>query len=134
MTVTVGDVMRHVRCYFEGEEVTVPLRDGHWPEDIDAGWMAVTSPDAFRGVYEIQPGGRAFPAPMAAGYRLYPPSDFLRLCRAIDDWAKEHPPTDAALEQVGSCATRRDGTVSDWQRVFSLRLHPWRRMFTRVDA
>lgn len=140
MTVTIQDVMRHVRNHFvtgsvEGEWQT---RDGLLsPAAFRPGeWIAITGADAPCGVYQLDEYG-AIPGAVDAAWSgriclLSPPEDFLRLCREIADWAKAHTDPTLTGERFGEYS--RSMEPGGWTTVFAAALAPYTRMYPEVNA
>ena len=118
MAVSVAAVMRRVNNYFE-REVGDTLA-----AVADAPFVAVEG----LGVFEA---GRAPDQPMEGRvWGLYPPDDFLALCREIEAFDRERPPGAPRSESFG--AYRYELPDGGWEAAFASRLLPYRRMFTEV--
>lgn len=140
MTVTIPDVMRHVRNHFVTDILTGSwtLISGHIapasPSLTPGAWIAI--PDGpLRGVYQLNEYGALSDAPDAAWtgriLLLEPPQDFLRLCREIAQWAREHADPTLTSERFGEYS--RQTTASDWTQVFAAALAPYTRMYPEVN-
>lgn len=140
MTVTIPDVMRHVRNHF----VTGCI-DWHWQTEGGAlspagsfrpgEWIAIAD-GPLRGVWQLDEYG-AIPGAADAAWTgrvflLEPPGDFLRLCGEIAEWAKAHADPTLLSERFG--AYSRSQSSGDWTRVFARALAPYKRMYAEVDA
>jgi len=141
MTVTIPDVMRHVRNHF----VTGSLA-GSWSltegsispsvsELIPGAWIAI--PDGpLRGVHQLDEYG-ALPDASDTAWTgrillLEPPQDFLRLCSEIAQWAREHADPTLTSERFGEYS--RQSTSGDWTQVFASTLAPYTRMYPEVNV
>lgn len=122
MSVTVGDVMRECRNYFE-----LPAGEGL---PADAAWAAIEGV----GVCRVADGLPAVPEG-ARVWALYPPEDFLRLCALIAASEAATPEEAFRSERFGdySC-TRSDTRPLRWASRFAAALRPWRHMFTEVSC
>lgn len=140
MTVTVADVMRHVRNYF-----VTGILPGAWqaaegkllPEGVfsPGEWVAITSPFGEPGVWQIDengglPGVPDCPQWRGDVYLLNPPGDFIRLCEEIAQWAESH--ADPALTGERFSQYSRELRDSRWQTAFDAALRPYRRMYPEV--
>lgn len=143
MTVTIPDVMRHVRNYFVSSRI-----DGVWevqegrllPEGpVGPGdWIAI--PDGpLAGVHQLDEYGGI---PGASGMvksavwegricLLTPPPGFIRLCCEIAAWAKRHDDPTMTSESFGEYARRQE--PGDWTQVFRASLAPYTRMYPEVS-
>lgn len=139
MTVTIPDVMRHVRNHF-------PTGSIHESWEISGGrlspgfflpseWIAVTGPGAPAGVYQLDENGclPGVPDTQWEGeiLLLSPPEDFLRLCDEIAAWVQQHPDPAAASERFGEY--QRSSSGDSWTQVFSAALTPYRHMYEEVS-
>ena len=122
MSVTVGDVMRECRNYFE-----LPAED-RLP--ADAVWAAVEGVGVFRvadGLPAVPEGARI--------WALCPPEGFLRLCAAIAASEAASPEEAFRSERFGDYSyTRSDTRPMRWASRFAAALRPWRHMFTEVNC
>lgn len=139
MTVTIPDVMRHVRNHFVSTRI-----DWLWqtvegrllPEGTFAPgeWIAILDgPHA--GVWQLDEYG-AIPGAQDAQWTgriclLAPPAGFLRLCSEIAEWAAAHPDPSLSSERFGEYS--RTMTHTHWTRAFSPELAPYMRMYTEVN-
>lgn len=137
MTVTVQDVMRHVRHYYAVRVVRREwLTEGGalYPKDAvtPGGWIAIAD-GPFPGVYQLDEAGciPGLPDRRWTGniHLLEPPEDFLRLCRTIAEWAEKHDPA-VASERLGAYSASYDSGI--WQEVFAAALTPYKRMYPEV--
>jgi hypothetical protein len=144
MSVTVCDIMRHVRNAFTvgclpGDYA---LAGGHLAPGgllLEGDWIAIRGSLRCDGVYQVGEGGCLQPSPPAsetftgAVYLLRPPADFLALCGEIIAWDAERASAGLKSERFGSysyeAATDENGVPMSWQRVFQARLVPFRKMY-----
>lgn len=141
MTVTVADVMRHVRNYFVSERYT-----GQWeiaggtllPRDIlplDS-WIAIPAPCPNPGVWQLV-GDYGLPGVPGSEWEgdilvLNPPADFIRLCKEIAQWAEIHSDPSLAGEKFSLYSSQlRDGR---WQTVFDAALRPYMKMYPEIEV
>lgn len=141
MSVSVSDVMRHVRNHF-----VIGFADGNWqlqdgrllPEiGLSPGaWIALTDADHLTGVHQLDEHGQLphLPDNLWSGrlWMLAPPADFLRLCREISQWDDAHPDPTLVSERFGEYSRSQSGTA--WQRVFASSLSPYFRMYPEVNV
>lgn len=140
MTVTIPDVMRHVRNHFVAE-----CLDGSWqlqdgvllPGDslTPGGWIAILDGPA-AGVYQLDEYG-AIPGAADAAWEgriciLTPPAGFIRLCCEIALWTKDHADPTLTGERFGEYSCTRQPT--HWAQVFAPALSPYTRMYTEVNV
>lgn len=139
MTVTIPDVMRHVRNHFPsaGFHEKWQLRAGLLtPETFLPGeWIAITSQDAPQGVYQLDENGTL---PGLADHAwegnillLEPPESFLRLCREIASWAQAHPDPAVTSERFGDYSRASSG--ESWTKVFAPQLAAFTHMYQEVN-
>lgn len=139
MSVTVPDVMRHVRNHF-----VTGYTDGDWQftggrllPDIGLApgtWIALTQADHLSGVYQLDEYGMLPGLPDHAWHGqlwlLNPPAAFLRLCREISEWHDSHPDPTVLSERFGEYSRSQSSGI--WQKVFAARLAPYVRMYPEV--
>lgn len=141
MTVTIADVMRHVRNYF-----MVDCVSGAWgfsggvltPAGAIAPgtWVAFSSPFGGPGVWQLDERG-AIPGAADTQWEgdiflLNPPADFLHLCEDIASWAESHSDPAMTGERFGQYSrTLRPGA---WQSAYREALAPYRHMFPEVKV
>ena len=140
MTVTIPDVMRHVRNYFESAR-----SDGSWrvvdgallPEGLfgPGEWIAILD-GPLSGVHQLDEYG-SLPGTKDSAWEgciclLTPPAGFLRLCSEIAAWAKAHPDPAMTGERFGEYS--RTQTHTDWTQAFAPSLAPYKRMYTEVNV
>lgn len=140
MTVTVPDVMRHVRNHFPTGRIqeSWQLSGGRLTPSffLPGEWIAVTGPDAPCGIYCLDENG-CIPGAADAQWEgaivlMNPPEDFLRLCDEIAAWVQRHPDPAATSERLGEYS--RSSSGDGWTQVFASALAPYRRMYTEVNA
>lgn len=145
MAVTVAAVMRHVRNYFNGDPLTGTFQisgNGLSPAP-DAPWVAIRGSRYHDGVYELlgdymQGVCEGLPDETFEGcvYPLHPPSDFLLLCREIEEYDQKNPAGAKMSESFGHYSYTRagngNGGAADWKSAFSGQLAAYRRMFSEV--
>ena len=139
MTVTIPDVMRHVRNHFVSARITQSWQtiDGQLKpgELLNPGeWIAILD-GPLSGVYQLDEFG-ALPGAPDASWRgciclLNPPSSFLRLCGEIAAWAREHADPSLRSERFGEYS--RTLEHRDWTQAFAAALAPFYRMYTEVN-
>ena len=139
MTVTIPDVMRHVRNYFVACRIDESWQTaagqllpsglfgpGDWIAVLDGPLAGVHQLDEFSGI----PG-----APDAAWQGriclLTPPAGFIRLCCEIAAWAKEHADPAMSSERFGEYS--RTLRHTDWTEAFAPSLAPYTHMYTEVN-
>lgn len=138
MTVTVADVMRHVRNHFIRSAATRAwtLQDGQLsPSDglAPGMWIALPAgePGIPQGVFQLDEAGRlpgiADAAWTGTVYLLAPPEDFIRLCSWISRWAEHFPDPTMTHEALGEYSVSRK--AANWQAAFGPALAPYRRMY-----
>lgn len=139
MSVTVPDVMRHVRNHFvigytDGDW---RLSSGHLQPGISlapGAWIALTQADHLSGIYQLDEYGTlpGLPNHTWRGrlWMLAPPPDFLRLCREISQWTERHPDPTMLSERFGEYS--RSQSSGSWQKVFAAELAPYFRMYPEV--
>ena len=143
MTVTIPDVMRHVRNYFVSSRI-----DGIWeahegrllPEGLigPGDWIAILD-GPLAGVHQLDeygciPGTSGLARSAAWEGRiclLTPPPGFIRLCCEIAAWAKRHDDPTMTSESFGEYARRQE--PGDWTQAFRTSLAPYTRMYTEVN-
>ena len=140
MTVTIPDVMRHVRNHF----VSARIDESWWvadgvllPEGLfgPGEWIAIAD-GPLCGVHQLDEYG-GIPGAKDVAWEgriclLTPPAGFLRLCCEIDAWAKAHPDPAMTSERFGEYS--RTQAHTDWTQAFAPSLAPYQRMYTEVDA
>ena len=143
MTVTIPDVMRHVRNHFISSCI-----DGAWlvkegrlmPEACfgPGDWIAILS-GPLAGIHQLDEFG-SIPIPSGTDgnaawegriYLLTPPPGFIRLCCVIAAWARRHDDPTMTSESFGEYARRQE--PRDWTQVFAASLAPFTRMYTEVS-
>ena len=138
MTVTIPDVMRHVRNYFVAgrTDATWQVRAGLLtPQFFSPGdWVAILDGPA-AGVCQLTEEG-ALPGVDDATWTgriclLTPPAGFLRLCSDIAEWARDHADPTLVSESFGAYSRRVDNR--HWTQVFAPDLAPYTRMYTEVN-
>ncbi len=138
MTVTVPDVMRHVRHLYPADVLQREWRtEGGvlYPTDQAPAncWIAICESGPI-GIYQLDESAHcaALPDSRWTGpvYTLNPPEDFLRLCQTIADWAARHE-NGIAEEKIGDYSA---SCAPSWQQAFAAALHPYMRMFQEVQA
>lgn len=120
MAVSVAEIMRHVNNYFEracGDTLAA-----------DAPYAAIEG----LGVFSREELEAMQAEPPTNIWSLYPPPDFLALCREIEAYAEAHPVGAPRSESFG--AYRYEGGGEGWETAFAARLAPYRRMFTEVKV
>ena len=140
MTVTIPDVMRHVRNHFPTGRIQErwQLSNGHLSPArfLPGEWIAISGPDGPRGVYQLDEHGCIPGVPDAqwegAILLLAPPEDFLRLCGEIARWVQRHPDPAATSERFGEYSRSSSGDA--WTKVFANALAPYRHMYAEVNA
>lgn len=140
MTVTIPDVMRHVRNYFVSARIDESWRvvnGAILPEGIfgPGEWIAIAG-GPLSGVHQLDEYGDIPCAGNAAWdgriCLLTPPAGFLRLCSEIAAWAKAHPDPTMTSERFGEYSRSQEHT--DWTQAFAPSLAPYRRMYAEVDV
>ncbi|MBR3795778.1 MAG: hypothetical protein IKK34_07090 [Clostridia bacterium] len=146
MAVSVAAVMRHVRNFFEGEAVdgcfliSGGVLSGPDGAVIDAPYVAIEGSryhdgvtKCFDGSLEQSPVDEEFTGRV---WPLYPPADFLSLCKRISDYDDKRPPSDLQSERFGNYSYTRStgymGKPVDVYTVFGAQLAAYRRMYTEV--
>lgn len=145
MAVTVAAVMRQVRNYFEGEPLTgeFSIRGNGLSPAPDAPWVAVRGSKYHDGVFELMGDymqGLRDDLPdetfEGAVYPLYPPDDFLMLCKDIAAYDEKNPVGAKMSESFGHYSytrgTNGNGGAVDWKAAYADQLIPYRRMFSGV--
>lgn len=139
MTVTIPDVMRHVRNYFVSSRLDEvwQTRDGKLiPEGLfsPGDWIAILDGPC-QGVYQLDEYAALPGAPdcqwQGRILLLTPPAGFLRLCCEIAAWAKEHGDPALTGERFGEYS--RTMRHTDWTEAFAHALSPWTHMYTEVN-
>jgi len=139
MTVTIPDVMRHVRNHFVSARFDRSWQtiDGKLTPDCvfaPGEWIAVLDgPHA--GVWQLNEHG-AIPGAQDAEWTgqiflLAPPAGFVRLCGEIAEWVRAHPDPSLSSERFGEYS--RTAAHTHWTRAFSPELAPYMRMYTEVN-
>lgn len=142
MTDTIAAVMRHVRNYFvrkriEGE---ITVTGGVVSPRVSAPYVYIAGSDTLDGVHAVQDSTIATERSETFDgmlWLLYPPGDFLALCREIEQYIAACPVNGLQSETLNEYSyTRASGAsghgVMTWEEAFSSRLLPYRRMFSEV--
>lgn len=139
MTVTIPDVMRHVRNYFvyaSMDERWQTLDGTLLPEGLlsPGDWIAITD-GPLCGVHQLDEYG-GIPGAGNVSWEgriclLTPPAGFLRLCCEIAAWVKAHPDPSAATERFGEYS--RTLAHTDWTQAFAPALARYTRMYPEVN-
>lgn len=139
MTVTMPDVMRHVRNYFVSAHIDESWQvvDGALlPEGLlnPGDWVAILD-GPLAGVHQLDEYG-GVPGAKDACWEgriclLTPPAGFARLCCEIAAWAKAHPDPSAVSERFGEYS--RTLAHTDWTQAFAPALAPYTRMYPEVN-
>lgn len=143
MAVTVADVMRHCRNYFEigYVEGTFRITGNALPESEGVHYVYISGSLYHSGVHEVSDGfitdisddvhdeefdGRV--------WLLAPPVDFLRMCEEIADFENHRPAGGLTHEEFGGYSRSWDATETgkDWTHTFRSALVPYVKMFTEV--
>lgn len=149
MNVSVGQVMRSVRNYFEsGYRATAYKISGGAiaPDDLlrEGMYIAITGSFYNDGVWKIGEGMKleadgAVPKDENFYGRVYflaPPADFLTLCESIAEFAKNTPVNGLQSESFGaysmSRASGKSGGILTWEDAFANELSAYRNMWTEV--
>lgn len=144
MAVTVAEVMRQCRNYFEVGyyDGTIAISGNAVLPKPETPWCCVKGSMLHDGVYEcyggyLQADCDHKPDEEFEGrlWLLNPPPDFLSLCKAISDYDDRNPPGAFAQERFGEYSymrNMRSGADVGWQSTFKLALTPYRRMFSEV--
>ena len=141
MTVTVQDVMRHIRNYFIASTLTGTFTVTDGVLDLDPplaphAWIAIEGSGSLDGVHQLDENG-CLPDTADGSWRgmlhlLSPTADFLRLCADIRSWADKHPDETLRTEKFGSYS--RSQSSCAWEKVFERRLRPYQKMFAEVKG
>lgn len=140
MAVSIAAVMRHVRNYFErgfiDGEFTVS--GGVLTPAPRAPYVAISGSVWHDGVFRVDQL-REHPEETFTGrvWALHPPDDFVQLCEEIAAYDEKNPAGAMQSESFGEYSYTRMGGADGapgWIRVFSNKLHPYRRMFTEVGV
>ena len=146
MAVSVAAVMRHVRNFFERGWVdgTLVISGGVLSVPVDAPYIAITGSRYNDGVHRMLSDTVA-EHPLRdetfSGriWLLYPPADFLDLCRAASEFDDKNPAGALKSESFGEYSYTRaavggTGGLHTWDTALMSRLRPYMRMFTEVDV
>lgn len=155
MAVSIAAVMRRVRNFFEREciegaftitgGVLEPLPDAPYIAISGSAWHdgvfprdALTGSDDVVDQLAIAQGLEKDETFDGKVWGLHPPSDFLELCEAINDYDAKNPVGAYQSESFGAYSYTRasvGGTAGNgWEAAFAGQLLPYRRMFTEVDV
>lgn len=146
MAVSIAAVMRRVRNYFERgyREGTFSIVGNVLSPAVDAPMIAVTGSRYHDGVYASVNGIMSVegvkPDETFEGivWKLYPPDDFLGLCKQISQYDDKNPVGALASESFGDYSYTRgsdgQGGVMGWDKAFADGLASYRRMFTEVNV
>lgn len=145
MAVSVAAVMRHVRNFFERGWVdgTLVISGGVLSMPADAPYIAITGSSYNDGVYRMLSGTvaeRSLRDETFDGriWLLYPPADFLVLCRDASEFDDKNPAGALKSESFGEYSYTRasagSGDLLTWETALASRLMPYRRMFTEVSV
>lgn len=147
MAVSIAAVMRRVRNYFERgyRQGTFSIVGNVLSPAVDAPMIAVTGSRYHDGVYAsvngIMQGAEGVkPDETFEGivWKLYPPDDFLDLCKKISIYDDKNPVGALASESFGDYSYTRDTNMgmsgAGWANAFAPDLAAYRRMFTEVNV
>lgn len=152
--VTVGDLMRVCRNYFErsfvDNEYNIDSSGALTPHDgITSGqYIAIEGSHLNDGVYTIDAEGKLqngddeleFTEESFCGrvWLLAPPRDFIRLAAAIADFEAKNPTGGYKSESFGEYSytkgSGKNGEAITWEQAFASDLRPYTRMFTHVGV
>ncbi len=146
MSVSVAAVMRQCRNYFETGYIDGTFRiTGNALSGAEgAHWVYISGSAFHNGVWEVCGGyltGRSVDGLHDEEFEgrvwfLDPPEEFLELCKTIKTYEEKNPVGALVQERFGEYSYTRtnSGSASDmgWQKVFSMELAAYRRMFTEV--
>lgn len=146
MAVSIAAVMRHCRNYFETGYMdgTFRITGNMLPEARGARFVYISGSLMHDGVWESCDGfltGRSVDGLTNEEFTgrvwfLNPPEDFLQLVRDMQEYEKKNPITAVLSESFGGYSVERAGTADGKpvtpERMFSVRLNDYRRMFTEV--
>lgn len=143
MAVTVADVMRQCRNFFETgwADGTFDISGNALPEFED-GFIYISGSRYHDGVWYVSGGyltGRdvgGIPDESFTGrvWVLSPPLDFLDTVKAIQEYDEKNPVGAYQSESFGGYSYTRggNGNGGGWRETFADALTPYRRMFTEV--
>ena len=145
MAVSVAAVMRHVRNFFERGwmDGTLIISGGVLSVPVDAPYIAITGSRHNDGVHRMLSdtvAERPLRNETFSGriWLLYPPADFLDLCRDASKFDDKNPAGELKSESFGEYSYTRasagSGGLLTWETALASRLMPYRRMFTEVDV
>lgn len=145
MAVSVAAVMRHVRNFFERGWVdgTLVISGGVLSVPVDAPYIAITGSRYNDGVHRMLSdtvAERPLRDETFSGrvWLLYPPADFLDLCRDASEFDDKNPAGALKSESFGEYSYTRasagSGAPLTWETALQSRLMPYRRMFTEVSV
>ena len=145
MAVALAAVMRQIRNYFNrgdrpySGEVTI-TGNVLLPAQA-APYVAIHGSAWHDGVYAVIGGALqdvpdGLPDETFTGlvWHLYPPADFLDLCKQISAYDDKHPTGAYASETFGDYSYSRSGGAQPWQQAYAAQLNAYRRMFTEVEV
>lgn len=146
MAVSVAAVMRHVRNFFERGWIdgTLVISGGVLSTPADAPYIAIAGSSYNDGVYRMISGTVA-ERPLRDEtfdgriWLLYPPADFLDLCKDASTFDDKNPAGALKSESFGEYSYTRaasggTGGLHTWDTALSSRLRPYMRMFTEVSV
>lgn len=149
MSATVGQVMRHLNNFFEtGYRATsYTITNGQLtPNDLvrPGMYIAITGSVFYDGVWQLGEGctlgERAAGLPNETFFGrvwfLFPPREFLELCKNIEQFDQHMPADGLQSESFGEYsmtrASGKNGGLLTWDEQFKDALTPYRRMFSEV--
>lgn len=146
MAVSIAAVMRHIRNFFERgyREGTFSIVGNVISPAVDAPMIAVQGSRYHDGVYAathgiLQDAGER-PDETFEGivWMLYPPDDFLELCRKIDEYDRKNPVGAFQSESFGDYSYTRNTNNgvygASWENAFVREMATYRRMYTEVNV
>lgn len=141
MAVSIAAVMRRVRNFFERESIegVFAISGGVLEPAMDAPYIAISGSTWHDGVFPVGtlPETEHDETFHGKVWGLHPPSDFVSLCDAINNYDEKNPIGAYQSESFAGYSYNR-GTVSSagngWEAAFAGQLLPYRRMFTEVDV
>lgn len=145
MGVTIGDIMRQCRNFFERgyRDGAFTIKDGAFfgAEIGPGGYIAICGSRLNDGVYHVGEGGILDGATdeefTGRVWYLAPPRGFLALAEDIAAYDRENPPGGYVSESFGAYSYTKassQGGPQSWQSAFCSRLAAYQRMYTEVTA
>lgn len=142
MTNTIAAVMRECRNYFERSAIEgeISITGGVVSPQVEAPYVYIKGSAYHEGVHRLEQGSIVSDSAADESFTgcvwlLYPPSDFIELCRKVSDFEAKTPVGALQSESLNEYSyTRATGSrgVLTWQEAYASSFIPYRRMFTEV--